>query len=87
VASYFLLNDDTRPGVEAGRSFLSFGVTHPSGLCRIHDATRPEAAVALEESFIRRIHDQARLRIRDIRRGGWWHGGQDDQDVLTSVPF
>jgi hypothetical protein len=71
--------------VDAGRSFLSFGVTHPSGLCRLHDPTRPEAAVALEESFVRGIHDQARLRIRDIRRGGWWHGGQDDQDVVTAV--
>ena len=85
VASYFLLNDDTRPGVNAGRSFLSFGVTHPSGVCRLHDPTRPEAAVALEESFVRGIHDQVRLRIRDIRRGGWWHGGQDDQDVVTAI--
>jgi len=85
VASYFLLNDDTRPGVDAGRSFLSFGVTHPSGVCRLHDPTRPEAAVALEESFVRGIHDQVRLGIRDIRRGGWWHGGQDDQDVVTAI--
>ena len=29
VESYFLLNDETRPGVAAGRSFMSFDVPHP----------------------------------------------------------
>lgn len=87
VASYLLLNDETRRGLDAGRSFLSFGATHSSGLCRLHDVTKPEAAVALEESFVRRIHDEARLRIRDVRRGAWWNGTRHDQDVLTVVPF
>jgi hypothetical protein len=72
VASYFLLNDETRTGVDAGQSFMSFRVEHPSGLCRLHDATMPEAAVALEERFVRRIHEEAGLCIRDIRRGRWW---------------
>jgi SAM-dependent methyltransferase len=86
VASYFLLNDETRTGVDAGRSFMSFRVEHPSGLCRLHDATMPEAAVALEETFVRRIHEQAGLRIRDIRRGRWWSDQPHDQDVLTVAP-
>ena len=85
VASYFLVNDDTRAGVDSGDSFISFGVQHSSGLCRLHDATVPEAAVALEETFVRRAHDQAGLRIRDIRRGRWWSGEAHDQDVLTVV--
>ena len=51
VASFFLLNDETLAGVEAGRSFMSFGVDHPSGVCRLHDAFVPEAAVAFEEQF------------------------------------
>jgi SAM-dependent methyltransferase len=85
VASYFLLNDETRAGVDAGRSFMSFGVEHPSGLCRLNDATMPEAAVALEEAFVRRVHEQAGLRIADVRRGRWWSGEAHDQDVLTVV--
>jgi len=85
VASYFLLNDETRDGVNAGRSFLSFAVPHPSGLCRLHDVTKPEAAVALEETFVRRVHAEAQLRIRDVRRGGWWNGKRHEQDVLTAV--
>jgi L,D-peptidoglycan transpeptidase YkuD (ErfK/YbiS/YcfS/YnhG family) len=65
---------------------MSFGVPHPSGLCRLHDATIPEAAVALEETFVRRIHEDAGLRIREIRRGRWWSGEAHDQDLLTVVP-
>jgi SAM-dependent methyltransferase len=86
VASYFLLNDETRAGVDRGHSFISFGVQHPSGLCRLHDATVPDAAIALEETFVRRIHEQVGLRIRDIRRGRWWSGEAHDQDLLTVVP-
>jgi hypothetical protein len=85
VASYFLLNDETRAGIAAGRSFMSFGVEHPGGLCRLHDSMKPEAAVALEEAFVQQIHARNALRIRDIRRGGWWSGVSHDQDVLAVV--
>jgi len=86
VASYFLLNDETRTGVDQGHSFMTFNVQHPSGLCRLHDATIPEAAVAIEETFVQRIHNEAGLRIRDLRRGRWWNGEADEQDVLAVVP-
>jgi len=86
VASYLLLNDETRAGIVRGHSFMSFGVQHPSGSCRLHDETVPEAAVALEETFVRRVHEEAGLRVRDIRRGRWWIGQAHDQDVLTAVP-
>jgi SAM-dependent methyltransferase len=85
VESYFLLNDETRPGVAAGRSFMSFDVPHPSGVCVLHDAFVPEAAVAFEEGFVRRIHDAAGLRIEDVRRGRWWTGERHDQDVVTAA--
>lgn len=84
VESYFLLNDDTRPGVEAGRSFMSFGIRHPSGVCLLHDAAVPEAAVAYDEEFVRQLHDNAGLLIHDVRRGRWWNGERHDQDVVTS---
>jgi SAM-dependent methyltransferase len=86
VASYFLLNEETRAGVDAGRSFMSFLVEHPSGLCRLHDAGLPEAAIALEETFVRRLHQQFGLSIQDVRRGYWWSGQRHDQDVVTAVP-
>ncbi len=86
VASYFLLNDESRAGVEAGRSFMTFDVLHPSGVCRLHNEAVPEAAVAFEETFVREIHQRAGLRPRDLRRGRWWSGVAHDQDVLAVTP-
>ena len=81
VASCFLLNDDNRASVEAGRSFMSFGVALDRS--RVHSASCPEAAVALDEAFVRDLVKRMGLRIADIRRGGWWNGTADDQDVLA----
>jgi SAM-dependent methyltransferase len=85
VASCFLLNDETRAPVEAGRSFVTFPVRHESGLCRLHDATKPEAAVALEESFLHTAYGAASLEICGVRRGQWWNGRMDDQDIVTAL--
>jgi SAM-dependent methyltransferase len=85
VASYFLLNDESRTGVRAGRSFMSFPFDHASGLCLLHDSTKVEAAVALDETFVRQLYERTHLRIRDMRRGRWWSGLSDDQDVVTAV--
>ena len=85
VASFFLLNAQSSQGIGDGHSFVSFPVEHPSNLCRLHDAAIPEAAVTLDEAFVQRIHAKHRLTIRDVRRGGWWSGRADDQDVVTAV--
>jgi SAM-dependent methyltransferase len=86
VASYFLLNDESRAGVEAHRSFMTFDVPHPSGLCRLHDAVVPEAAVAIDEAFVRRIHEEPGLRIHALSYGKWWNGVGIHHDVVTAVP-
>ena len=83
VASFFLLNDDTRRGVDAGRAFTSFDVRHPSQQARLHDAVIPEAAVAIEESFVLRACDSAGLIVRDVRRGDWAAGTNGGQDLMT----
>jgi len=85
VASYFLLNDESCAGVDAHRSFMTFDVPHPSGLCRLHDAAVPEAAVAIDEVFVRRIHQESGLRIRTLSRGTWWNGVGLHHDVVTVV--
>ena len=86
VASYFLLNDESRAAVEAGRSFMTFDVPHTSGVCRLHNESVPEAAVAFEETFVLAIHQRAGLRVRALHRGGWWRGVADYQDVLAVTP-
>lgn len=83
AASFFLLNDDRRADVEAGRSFMPFPFAIEAG--RLHDRARPEAAVAIEERFVADAYAQAGLSIERIRRGGWSSGRADDQDVVTSV--
>ena len=85
VASYFLLDDGRRASIDARRSFIPFSIEHASGVCRLHNASSPEAAVAFDETFIRRVHRESNLRIRDIRRGGWWRGVAHDQDVVVAV--
>jgi SAM-dependent methyltransferase len=85
VASFFLLNDESRAGIDAGSSFMSFEVEHPSRVCRLHDPDVPEAAVAFDEAWVRGAIERAGLGIRDLRRGRWWSGGAHDQDVLTLV--
>jgi SAM-dependent methyltransferase len=87
TASYFLLNDETRRCVDQGSSFLSFGIEHASGHCRMHRASVPEAAVAFEESYIRAIYEQAGLAVREVHRGGWAAGRAHEQDVLVSTPM
>ena len=85
VASFFLLNDRNRGGIVDGRSFMTFAHEHPSGLCRIHDMAVPEAAVAINESFVQRAHEASGLDIQTIRRGHWAEGTSDDQDVVAST--
>lgn len=83
VESYFLLNQQSAAGIDEGRSFMSFDVRHHSGLCRLHSADVPEAAVALDEGFVLDVHERLGLEIRDVRRGGWWNGEAHQQDVIT----
>jgi SAM-dependent methyltransferase len=85
VVSWFLLDDESRPSVDDGRSFMSFEVRHPSGVCRLHDAAVPEAAVTFEETFALNAIAAAGLRVRDRRRGAWATGRTNDQDVLRLV--
>jgi SAM-dependent methyltransferase len=86
VASYFLLNDESRRGIDAGHSFMSFDALHSSGLCQLHDPVVPEAAVALDETFVRQVHRHAGLQLRTVRQGSWSNGIGDAHDVLAASP-
>jgi SAM-dependent methyltransferase len=83
IASFFLLNADSRGGIERGASFMSFGPEDAAGF-RLHDAAVPGAAIAIDEDWVRRTHQQAGLAIRDVRRGSWWSGRAHDQDLVTA---
>ena len=82
AASFFLLDDERRAAVAAGRAFMPFPAAIEGG--RLHDPDRPEAAVAIEEALVRQAYADAGLTIERIRRGDWWTGRADDQDVITA---
>jgi SAM-dependent methyltransferase len=84
AASFFLLNDDRRADIAASRSFMPFPYEDDSRRARLHDRERPEAAVALEEAFVTAAYREAGLTIEKTRRGDWWSGRADDQDVITA---
>lgn len=83
IASFFLLHDDSRRGIDAGSSFMRFGAEDARGF-RLHDAAVPGAAIAIDEEWVRRVHRDAGLEIGDVRRGLWWGGRAHDQDIVTS---
>jgi SAM-dependent methyltransferase len=83
AASFFLVNDERRASVTGGRAFMAFPFAIAAA--RLHDAARPEAAVAIEERFVLEAYARAGLRIEKIRRGDWWNGRADDQDVITAT--
>lgn len=84
VASHFLLDAPARAGIAAGTPFMSFGFDDGSGLAKLHSLRVPEAAVAIDESFIMEAYRSAGLSLVNVRRGRWWDGRSDDQDILTS---
>jgi SAM-dependent methyltransferase len=84
AASVFLLNDERTVHIDAGRSFMRFPYVDPSGFARLHDRGRPEAAIAIDEPFVRHACTRAGLTIEGVRRGDWWQGRADDQDVITA---
>ena len=69
LISYFLLNEESKAGIAAGRSTFRF--PFPRENHSIEKEHRPEDAVAYDESFIRELYDHAGLEITGIHRGQW----------------
>ena len=86
VATFFLLNRDSVPRIEAGASSLNF--MYPFGFYRVVDPRNPGKSVALDEAWVRDRFATAALRVVEATYG-YWGGGKDllgaYQDVLISV--
>lgn len=85
IASFFLLNGQSRSGVDRHESFMGFEHAADGGRSRVHNPHMPEAAVALDEAWVMGQLGEVGLRVVDVRRGRWWCGASDDQDVITAV--
>jgi hypothetical protein len=84
IASFFLLDADSRRGIAGGSSFMSFGDEDPTGRYRLHDAAVPGAAIAIDAGWVRGLYTREGLTIGDVRRGRWWDGIAHDQDIVTA---
>jgi len=84
IASFFLLDAESRGGIDAGSSFMPFGHEDATGRFRLHDAAVPGAAIAIDAGWVRELYAREGLAIADVRRGRWWSGVAHDQDVVTA---
>lgn len=66
LATFFLLDDDSRAALRAGRARLSFPPDDEESEMAVADPDLPEEAVAFDERWVR-----ARLDVRRIEPGTW----------------
>jgi ubiquinone/menaquinone biosynthesis C-methylase UbiE len=69
LISYFLLNDESRRLIEAGKS--SFDFKHEVDGYRTISREVPEEAIAFDETLIRSFYEKAGLKIVRIDYGSW----------------
>ena len=74
LATFFLLNEASTGGVEAGRSNPAFPVRHD--LHRIDVPEVPEAAVAHDEAFVLGLYARFGLKLERPPAYGTWSSGQ-----------
>ena len=66
LATFFLLDDDSRAALRAGRASIPFPTDDEEAEMAVADPDLPEEAVAFDERWVR-----ARLDVRSIDRGRW----------------
>jgi ubiquinone/menaquinone biosynthesis C-methylase UbiE len=69
LVTYFLLNDESRALIEAGRSSLDF--KYPLDGCWTKDEDVPETAVAFDEEYIRKLYHDLGFTVETVRHGSW----------------
>jgi SAM-dependent methyltransferase len=85
LISYFLLNDESRRLIAAGRSTIGFKIVRDGYTTT--SAEIPEHAVAFEESFITSLYGRLGFKIARLDYGSWC--GRDEflsyQDLILAV--
>jgi SAM-dependent methyltransferase len=85
LATFFLLDDETRSRIAAGRTDRRFAHPLPHGAT--DDAERPELAIAFESAWLLAALERAGLRLaRPVARGTWCgeQAGPTYQDLLIA---
>lgn len=85
LISYFLLNDESRRLIEAGKS--SFDFKYALDGCRTISREVPEEAIAFDETLIRSFYEKAGLEIARLDYGSWCGRAEhrSAQDLILGV--
>lgn len=86
LASFFLLNEESLGCIRSGSSTINF--RHDFGEYRTKNASRPEAAIAYPEGFIRDLYAEHGLSIVEPIHYGSWPGREDFlsyQDIVVAL--
>jgi SAM-dependent methyltransferase len=85
-ATFFLLNEESLPRVQAGQSALDF--RYRQGKTMTISYIEPEQAIAYEEETVRRVMAEHGLEITEPIRYGLWSGretGAGYQDIVVAT--
>jgi SAM-dependent methyltransferase len=84
LITFFLLNDESRKLISAGKSSLDF--RFPQNGCWTADESLPENALAYEEEYVRGMFAESSLALENVQYGAWC--GRNEylsyQDVLIA---
>jgi SAM-dependent methyltransferase len=83
VATFFLLDDDSRRAVRSGQARVRF--RWPRRGYRVASFRVPESAVAHDVDRVMSMYERCGLAVRDVHPGKWRGGpGLDGQDVIVA---
>jgi SAM-dependent methyltransferase len=77
LITYFLLNERVRAEISTGTARFTFP-HEVSQSCFVQESADPESTVAYEETYIRRLYDEAGLQISEPVHFGSWSGAYAD---------
>ncbi len=69
LATYFLLNDESRALIGAGRSSLA--IRYALDGCWTDDEDVPERAIGFDEGYVRELYDNLGFDVEIVRPGNW----------------
>jgi SAM-dependent methyltransferase len=86
MTTYFLLDERSRRAIDEGKAAIAFKRSPAEAW--VVDSKVAEAAVAIDEEVVRRMHDDADLPVTDpIRHGTWARPeGLTFQDLVLATP-
>lgn len=85
LITFFLLNDESLPLIEAGKSKLD--LRHIATHCRFLDSAAPEKAVGYDENYVHEVYKTCGLEIQQPIRYGSWCGRNEFltyQDIIIA---